>query len=314
MKDHSLEITAVPCDTILVGERYRKDHGDLEVLAASIASEGLLQPIGITEDSVLVFGERRLLAVRDVLRQETIQARVVRVRCITAGEYAENEVRKDFTPSERVAIGKTLEAEIGGRQGTRTDLELRRNCGEVAGRTVDVAAQKAGFGSAETYERAKSVIDRGSPELVQAMDSGDVSIHAASVIATQPPERQAAIVKTPRELRRQIVREIRNAIDLPTTDQARRMARETGTLVADNTGRYRSGASAEERAATKADLDAIWEVTRGVQAIAASKLDPAQLASRLEYWHCPDIRSKTAVALDWLTHFQKGLDQNAQIS
>ena len=100
--------------------------------------------------------------------------------CITAGEYAENEVRKDFTPSERVAIGKTLEAEIGGRQGTRTDLELRRNCGEVAGRTVDVAAQKAGFGSAETYERAKSVIDRGSPELVQAMDSGDVSIHAAT--------------------------------------------------------------------------------------------------------------------------------------
>jgi len=39
-------------------------------------------------------------------------------------------------------------------------------------------------------------------------------------------------------------------------------------LVADRTGRYRSGASAEERAATKTDLDAIWDVTRGVVAIA----------------------------------------------
>lgn len=146
------------------------------------------------------------------------------------------------------------------------------------------------------------------------MDSGEVSIHAASVIATQPPERQAEIVKTPRELRREIVREIREAIDLPTTSEARRMARESGTLVADNTGRYRSGASAEERAATKADLDAIWDVTRGVLAIADSKLDPAELAARLEYWHCPDIRSKTTVALDWLTRFQKGLDQNAHIS
>lgn len=311
---HSPVIQEVPCAAIKIGDRHRRDMGELEVLAASIATEGMIQPIGITEENLLVFGERRLRACRDVLKQETIQARVVRVRSITAGEYAENEIRKDFTPSERVAIGKTLEAEIGGRQGTRTDLEPRRNCGEVAGRTVDVAAQKAGFGSAETYERAKSVVDRGSPELVQAMDTGEVSIHAASVIATQPADRQAEIVQTPRELRRQIVREIRDAIDLPTTSEARRMARESGTLVADNTGRYRSGASAEERAATKADLDAIWDVTRGVLAIADSKLDPAELAARLEYWHCPDIRSKTTVALDWLTRFQKGLDQNAQIS
>jgi len=134
------------------------------------------------------------------------------------------------------------------------------------------------------------------------------------VIATQSPERQAEIVKTPRELRRQIVREIRDAIDLPTTTEARRMARETGMLVADRTGRYRSGASAEERAETKADLDAIWDVTRGVVAIADSKLEPEELAGRLEYWHCPNIRAKTTVALTWLTKFHKGLEQNAKIS
>ena len=41
---------------------------------------------------------------------------------IILGEFHENEVRKDFTVSERVAIGKALEA-LGNRQG-----------GEVAGR------------------------------------------------------------------------------------------------------------------------------------------------------------------------------------
>lgn len=314
MNAHSLSIVEIRCDAIRVGERHRKDLGDLESLAASIATEGLLQPIGITEENVLVFGERRLRAVQDVLRREAIPARVVHVRSITAGEYAENELRKDFTPSERVAIGKTLEVEIGDRQGTRTDLELRRNCGEVPGRTVDIAAQRAGFGSTETYERAKTVVDHGAPELVAAMDSGDVSIHAASVIATQPPERQAEIVKTPQKLRRQIVRAIRDEIDLPTTSEARRMARESGMLVADRTGRYRSGASAEERAATKTDLDAIWAATRGVLAIADTTLDPIELAGRLEYWHCPGISAKAPVALTWLTRFQEGLKTNDQLS
>jgi ParB family chromosome partitioning protein len=59
----------------------------------------------------------------------------------------ENEVRKDFTPSERHAIAKALEQEIGKRQGQRTDLEHSRNCGEVAGRTEDIVAERAGGGA-----------------------------------------------------------------------------------------------------------------------------------------------------------------------
>jgi ParB-like chromosome segregation protein Spo0J len=53
---------------VIVGNRYRKDFGDLTTLAETIDEHGLLQPIGITEDNVLIFGERRLRAVRDVLR------------------------------------------------------------------------------------------------------------------------------------------------------------------------------------------------------------------------------------------------------
>ena len=53
--------------SITVGDRHRKAMGDLRSLANSIAAEGLLQPIGITEDCRLVFGERRLRACRDIL-------------------------------------------------------------------------------------------------------------------------------------------------------------------------------------------------------------------------------------------------------
>ncbi len=62
---------------------------------------------------------KRGLGERALAEQGTIAVRIVRVSSILAGEYAENEIRKDFTPSERVAIGKASEAEIRNRQGQR---------------------------------------------------------------------------------------------------------------------------------------------------------------------------------------------------
>ena len=51
-------------ESIQVGHRHRKDMGDLDALISSIERDGLLQPITITPDGVLVCGARRLAAVR----------------------------------------------------------------------------------------------------------------------------------------------------------------------------------------------------------------------------------------------------------
>jgi ParB/RepB/Spo0J family partition protein len=114
---HSSHILDLPVQKIRPGSRHRKDMGDLQELARSIEEEGLLQPVGVTEDMDLVFGERRLRACRDILRWQTIPARVVHVSRIVAGEYAENEIRKDFTVSERIAVAKTLEGQLPHRNG-----------------------------------------------------------------------------------------------------------------------------------------------------------------------------------------------------
>lgn len=53
-----------PVDQIIVGKRFRRDHGDIDGLAASMAEVGLLQPIVVTPDGVLLCGERRLLAAK----------------------------------------------------------------------------------------------------------------------------------------------------------------------------------------------------------------------------------------------------------
>lgn len=52
--------------SIQIGARHRHDLGDLDTLAASIDRYGLLQPITITPDGVLVCGARRLAAIRQL--------------------------------------------------------------------------------------------------------------------------------------------------------------------------------------------------------------------------------------------------------
>jgi ParB family chromosome partitioning protein len=51
MKNVSAEI-----DKIAIGRRHRQEMGDLDALAQNIEEQGLLHPIGITEDYELVFG------------------------------------------------------------------------------------------------------------------------------------------------------------------------------------------------------------------------------------------------------------------
>ncbi len=178
---------------IVVGDRFRKDKGDIDGLMKSIKELGLLQPIGITKDNVLVFGERRLTACY-ALGWSEIEARVVDVSSIIEGEFAENEVRKAFTPSERLAIADAVQREIGRRQGTRTDIvsladkrkeQLRDHGPEVkkGERTRDVVAKISGFSSSKQMERTAKVVEDGSPQLVAAMDKGEVSARKAADLA-----------------------------------------------------------------------------------------------------------------------------------
>src|SRR5215471_21571590 len=117
-----MKIEDVPIKKIHIGPRYRTDGGDLESFAANIRDIGLLQPIGVDPYYNLIFGLRRIHACRDILGWKTIPCIVLNIDSLVAGEYAENEFRKQFTPSERAAIGKAIEAQLGNRHGQRTDL------------------------------------------------------------------------------------------------------------------------------------------------------------------------------------------------
>ena len=190
-------IIEVSIEHVVVQDRFRKDFGDIDGLAASIKELGLLQPIGIDSGYRLVFGERRLRACKQ-LGQDKIKVRFVNLDSLLKGELAENEFRKDFTPSERVAIGEAIEAEI------KTDAEKRMKSGvenpvenfpQGGEKTRDLVAKATGFGNGKTYEQAKKVVQNAAPELVEAMDKGEASVSAASALLDLTHAEQATVVR-----------------------------------------------------------------------------------------------------------------------
>lgn len=204
-------ITELKIEDVSVKERFRKDFGDIELLANSINSIGLLHPVVVNSNNELICGGRRLKAFQ-FLGKVTIPARVIDIDSIILGEYAENEVRKDFTVSERVAIGEAVEVELGERRGgdQKSKCKILHNDPNEGSKTIEIAAQKSGFRNKETYRQAKKVVETATPELVEAMDSGRVKPSVAEKLTNLPPADQILLASKGKEKEaQQAAKEIR---------------------------------------------------------------------------------------------------------
>ncbi|MBP5174918.1 MAG: ParB N-terminal domain-containing protein [Treponema sp.] len=93
----------VKISEIKVKKRVRKDLGDLDALKDSLRRYGLLNPITITKDKVLIAGERRLEAAK-AIGWETISAEVLTYDIDAIDklemEMEENNQRIPFTAEE----------------------------------------------------------------------------------------------------------------------------------------------------------------------------------------------------------------------
>lgn len=155
----------VPVDDIVIGQRFRKDVGDIDGLAESITECGLLHPVVVTPDMRLIAGFRRLTACRR-LGWKRVPIRVIDLDKIVAGEWAENAVRKDFTLSEVAAIAKQLRpvVEAGANERRRAGLKGRWKSSDVetfphrqAGKTRDIIARHVGL-SGRTLDKIEAIV------------------------------------------------------------------------------------------------------------------------------------------------------------
>lgn len=188
--------TPVAVDQIKVGDRYRKNLGDLEPLKRSISEIGLLHPVVIDADHRLLVGGRRLEACKQ-LGMLTIPAvtaaSLSELRQRVMAESDENVCREPFKPSEMVALGRVIEEfqrPIAEAEEKKSPGRPKKGGGNAptfskprdeSKRTSSVAAAACGV-DRRTYEKAKAVTNAAAAapkkfgELAEMMDrTGKVS-------------------------------------------------------------------------------------------------------------------------------------------
>lgn len=185
---------------IVVENRHRKSFGDLQGLAHSIKTVGLLQAIGVTkEGNKLLFGERRLRATK--LNGETeIDCRILDIKDILQAEHAENEYRTSLTLTEKHALAEELNRQNkgkkrgGGRPPKKTHAKDYRELSEKR-ETSDRIAVKSGFANHQEMRKVETVIKQGVPELIEKLDKGKVSVNTAFNISKKLKEEQKKIIE-----------------------------------------------------------------------------------------------------------------------
>lgn len=152
---------------IIIGNRTRKHLGDIQQLANSITTIGLLHPVVVTPDNRLVAGYRRIMAYKLLGRDDIPHVTVSDLQDLlfTLAEQHENTCRLDFTPSEAVEIGKAVEPfereeakkrQLSQLKQNRSENFSTRNNGTC--RALDKVASIAGL-SRPTYIKAKKVVE-----------------------------------------------------------------------------------------------------------------------------------------------------------
>ena len=147
---------AMAIDEIRIGKRHRKDLGDIERLAQSIADLGLLHPVVVRPDGALIAGERRIAACR-VLGWQTIPVTTIDLEDVVRGEFAENAERKDFTITEALDIAAALEPM------EREAAKERMLAGVSSGKITEGHAPQA-------LDRVAAAVGMSRPTLVKARE------------------------------------------------------------------------------------------------------------------------------------------------
>jgi len=168
---------------IVIKDRFRTNYGDIDGLAESISSIGQLQPIAVDSNYNLIFGERRIKAFQ-LLGLDSIEGNVIHLENNLEGEYAENEFSEGWAVSEKVAILKAIETKAHGDQSRSENFP-----------TASEAAKTAGFGNERTARDATKVVDNGIPELVEKLDTGEVSVSAGAKISSFEDDEQQEIIE-----------------------------------------------------------------------------------------------------------------------
>ncbi len=139
------DLAHVPLASIIVGERFREDFGDIEELKDSIREKGIIQPITLDTNLKLLAGGRRYRAASE-LGLQTIPA-IIRKFVDEVDsleiELIENLHRKDFTWVEKAKLTAKIDAlfreKNNGNWSIRKTAEVSDSSKSTVAREIELA-------------------------------------------------------------------------------------------------------------------------------------------------------------------------------
>ena len=163
------------------------------------------RPICLDQENTLIFGGKTFSLYKSQLKK-TIPSWRLSLLELANGNYSNELFIKNFLISERVAIGIALERFLGNRQGYRTDLIRKAQNGFAKTKNItrkielktpmrnsyaqvliekqvpmrQLIANRLGFGSHFTYQKAKKIKLYGNMELIDQVDQKKLSIYKAA--------------------------------------------------------------------------------------------------------------------------------------
>ncbi len=167
-------------DEIIVKDRIRKDTGGMMELINDIKANGLINPVTINTDHVLLAGYRRLTACK-ALGMEDIPVHMVSTESEEQDlkvEISENEIRKEFTMTERLDYARRLQriesikAEERMKAGKQDPVQ-----NSAHGKTRDKVAEQVNM-SHDTLRKAQVIAEnkeKFNPEEFKNWDDGKLS-------------------------------------------------------------------------------------------------------------------------------------------
>ncbi|WP_105303077.1 ParB/RepB/Spo0J family partition protein [Anaerolactibacter massiliensis] len=184
-------------DEIIVKDRIRKDTGGMMELINDIKANGLINPVTINTDHVLLAGYRRLTACK-ALGMEDIPVHMVSTESEEQDlkvEISENEIRKEFTMTERLDYARRLQriesikAEERMKAGKQDPVQ-----NSAQGKTRDKVAEQVNM-SHDTLRKAQVIAenkDKFDPEEFKDWDDGKLSTNK---LYTQLKQQKSALSK-----------------------------------------------------------------------------------------------------------------------
>ena len=149
-------------------------------LVEDIRKNGVLEPI-VFFDGMILDGRNRYMAAREVgIPYPRVE---YRGNDPLGFVIAKNLARRHLTESQRAMVAaKLAKMPVGTNQHA-----------QICAPSQDAAADMLGV-SRRTVQTAKAVQEQGAPELIQAVETGKVSVSAAATIAKQDQNTQRRLV------------------------------------------------------------------------------------------------------------------------